>query len=128
MELVGSFTTVVASGFGLSYSDALGKNNRENLRKCINTGVVLVLLTMLLLTVLQWPLSNLMIGSYDLTSEQYGYIRDYASGIMFAHVVGMISITGTFFFVASGKVKILAAGEEAEEEIPAAEEMPAAEE
>lgn len=109
--VIGAIGVLVAAfgGFstGVAIGQAIGRNDRQELRDCYRSGFVLACALAVGVAVLEVPVFRLLIGASgagaELTQEAWAYAR----GMMIALVIGVMTTFGTYVLIANGKTRPL---------------------
>ena len=101
------FSGPVASGIATSISNAMGKNDMDELAHAKTAGLRLMILTAVIVAAVQIPIVLGVIKSYDLSEELSSMIWQYAIGCMICTPLAIVSTVGTYQMQISGRMKVI---------------------
>lgn len=105
--IFGALTLLVAGGVSFVLSKAYGLDSEEKKKKLYRAIVLLTGALTAGITLLQIPVSYLMINAYPVTQIIKDLMRLYAVGVILANSVSVASTVCTYILIASGRVKVL---------------------
>ena len=105
--LTSVFSGPIASGIATGISNAMGKNDMDELAHTKTAGLRLMILTALIVAVIQIPIVLGVIKSYDLSEELASMIWQYAIGCMICTPLAIVSTVGTYQMQISGRMKVI---------------------
>ena len=102
-----ALTMLVATGVNIVLSKAYGLGSEEKKEKLFRAIVLLTVGFTAMLTLVQIPISYLMINGYSVTQKIKDMMRLYAIGLIIANSVSVVSTVCTYVLIASGRVNVL---------------------
>lgn len=105
--LMGVISAIVSNGTATCLSTYIVKNDVEALSYKKSAIKLAVLITAILIIVLEVPIVELIVSSYNLEPNMHAMTMQYATGIMIAMPFSLISSVGVCQLQIIGKMKVL---------------------
>ena len=105
--LMGVISAIVSNGTATCLSTYIVKNDVEALSFKKSAIKAAVIITAILVVVLEVPIVELIVSSYNLEPNMHAMIMQYATGVMIAMPFSLISAVGVCQLQIIGKMKIL---------------------
>ncbi|MBQ9180072.1 MAG: polysaccharide biosynthesis C-terminal domain-containing protein [Firmicutes bacterium] len=105
--ITSAFSGPVASGIATTISNAMGKNDLEELAHANTVGARLVALTAIITGIIQIPIILFLIKSYGVNPELTNMMWQYGIGCMICTPIATVSTAGTYQLQIAGKMKVI---------------------
>lgn len=103
--VIGAITLILASGVNVVLSKSFGLGSRELIEKIYRAVFILSIVFIIGLTVIQIPVSKIMIGIYAVSPEIKHMMTMYSVGLIIANSVSVVNTVTSYMLIASGHVK-----------------------
>ena len=100
-------SSVVASGAATSLSTAMGRNDVEGIRYTKSAVRVTMIVAAVFNAVIEFPIIYFVVNSYDLSPAVSTMVWQYATGMMIAMPLGLISSVGSYQLQILGRMRVL---------------------
>lgn len=108
VTLILSISVVLLSqGIATTLSLHMGQHDYDNLLHIKSAMKFLMLVAIVSLGIIQVPIVNIIVASYNLTPEMHDMTMKYAIGIMILNPISIISTVGVYQLQIVGKMKII---------------------
>ena len=101
------FSGPLASGIATCISEAMGKNDLDEIAHIKSTGLRLMIITAIVIGIIQIPVVFGIISTYDISDDLAGMVRQYAIGCMICTPISIVSTVGTYQMQIAGKMKVI---------------------
>lgn len=105
--LLSAYIAIIVNGIADGYSGILVKNNPEEINHSKKAVVAVIILSILVLVIVQVPITHLIIRSYDLDETMYTLAKAYASAMLISMPFRLISDVGAGLLKEFGRMKAL---------------------
>ena len=105
--LLSAYIAIVVNGIADGHSGILVNNNREEINHSKKAVLVVIILSILVLSIIQIPITHVIIHSYDLDEAMHTMARAYASAMLISMPFRLVSDVGAGLLKEFGRMKVL---------------------
>lgn len=98
---------LLSQGIATTLSLHMGQHDYDNLLHIKSSMKFLMIVAIILLGIIQVPIVNIIVASYNLTPEMHDMTMKYAIGLMILNPISIISTVGVYQLQIVGKMKII---------------------